>query len=117
MGHEELREQVRKDYLAGRGTYRSLAERYKCSSSTIYRLVMGKSKKEKEPKRRAERIEGWTSRKSGINQAMPTEVDELQEALRMARLKIELLETMIDIADEKMGANIRKKAGARQSGE
>ena len=117
MGHEKLREQVRKDYFASRGAYRSLAERYGCSLSTIHRLVMGKSKKEKEPRRRAERVEGWTSRKSDINQEMPTGVDELQEALRMARLKIELLETMIDIADEKMGANIRKKAGARQSGE
>ena len=117
MEQEKLREQVRKDYLAGLGTYRSLAERYRCSSSTIHRLVMGKSKKEKVPKRGAERVEGWTSRKSDIDQEMPTAVDELQEELRMARLKIELLETMIDIADEKMGANIRKKAGARQSGE
>jgi len=33
----------------------------------------------------------------------------------MARLKIELLEAMIDIADEQMGANIRKKTVARQS--
>lgn len=115
MEHEKLRDQVRKDYLAGRGTYRSLGERYGCSSSTIHRLVMGNSKKS--PKRRAERVEGWVQRISGLNQEMPTAVAELQEELRMARLKIELLETMIDIADEKLGANIRKKAGARQSGE
>ncbi|TWJ00658.1 hypothetical protein JN11_01914 [Mucilaginibacter frigoritolerans] len=115
MEHERLRDQVRKDYLSGLCSYRSLAERYGCSSSTIHRLVMGKSKKA--PKRGAERIEGWVQRTSGLNQEMPTGVDELQEELRMAMLKIELLETMIDIADEKLGANIRKKAGARQSGE
>jgi hypothetical protein len=115
MEQEELRAQVRIDYFAGRGSYRSLAEGYGCSSSTIHRLVMGNSKKEKETKRRADRVEGWTSRASGVDQAMPTSVNDLQEELRIARLKIELLETMIDIADEQMGANIRKKAGARQS--
>jgi len=113
MEHEKLKAQVRKDYLSGNCTYRNLAERYGCSASTIHRLVMGNSKKEK--KRRLSRVEGWVERASGLDQEMPAEVDELQEELRMARLKIELLEAMIDIADEQMGANIRKKAGARQS--
>ena len=113
MEHETLKEQVRRDYLSGRGSYRSLAERYGCSASTIQRLVMGN--KNKEAKRKATKIEGWVQRASGADQAMPTEVSELQEELRMARLKIELLEAMIDVADEQMGANIRKKAGARQS--
>jgi hypothetical protein len=113
MEHEKLKEQVRSDYLTGRGSYRSLAERYGCSASTIHRLVMGN--KNKKTKRAASRVEGWVQRTSGADQAIPTEVSELQEELRMARLKIELLEAMIDIADEQMGANIRKKAGARQS--
>lgn len=99
--------------MLGRGTYRSLAERYGCSPSTIHRLIMGNNKKE--TKRRVGRVEGWVQKTSGADQAMPAEVNELQEELRMARLKIELLEAMIDIADEQMGANIRKKAGARQS--
>ena len=111
MGKRSLQEQVRKDYLSGRGTYRSLGERYGCSASTIHRLVMGKQGKKR--KRSATRVEGWVQRASGADQVMPTEVDELQEELRMARLKIELLEAMIDIADEQMGANIRKKAGTR----
>jgi transposase-like protein len=113
MEQKRLKEQVRNEYLSGGGSYRSLAERYGCSASTIHRLVMGS--KNKETKRRATKIEGWVQRASGADQAMPTEVSELQEELRMARLKIELLEAMIDVADEQMGANIRKKAGARQS--
>jgi hypothetical protein len=47
--------------------------------------------------------------------AIPSDVQGLQEALRLARIKIALLEATIDIADEQLGANIRKKAGARQS--
>ena len=113
MEHKKLKEQVKRDYLLGRGSYRSLAERYGCSSSTIHRIVMGNNNKE--TKRRAARTEGCDQSTSGADQAMPAEVSELQEELRMARLKIELLEAMIDIADEQLGANIRKKAGARQS--
>ena len=41
----------------------------------------------------------------------PGTVEELQEALRLSRIKIELLETMIDISDEQFGTDIRKKAG------
>jgi hypothetical protein len=113
MEKKRLQEQVRDDYLSGRGTHRSLGERYGCSASTIGRLIMGKQIKQ--TKRSATRVEGWVQRASGADQVMPTETSELQEELRMARLKIDLLEAMIDIADEQMGANIRKKAGTRQS--
>lgn len=110
---KKLERAVRKDYFTEGLSYRSLAKRYGCSASTIGRLVMGN--KNKKSKRKATRIEGWVSKPSVDDQTMPTEVNELQEALRMARLKIDLLEAMIDIADEQMGANIRKKAGAGQS--
>ena len=113
MEKKTLQEQVRTDYLSGRGSYRSLAERYGCSASTIERIVMGKQSEK--TKRRATRVEGWVQRTSGLDKTMPAGVSELQEELLMARLKIELLESMIDIADEQMGANIRKKAGTRQS--
>ena len=46
---------------------------------------------------------------------IPDDVESLQEALRLAQVKIALLEATIDIADEQLGTNIRKKAGARQS--
>ncbi|HEY0750515.1 MAG TPA: hypothetical protein VGD26_05140 [Chitinophagaceae bacterium] len=43
------------------------------------------------------------------------EVKALQEALAQAELKIKALDTMIDIAEEQLKINIRKKSGARQS--
>jgi hypothetical protein len=46
---------------------------------------------------------------------MPTDVKQLQEELRMSRLKVDLLEAMIDISDEQFGTDIRKKAGTRPS--
>jgi hypothetical protein len=46
---------------------------------------------------------------------MPTDIKQLQEELRMSRLKVDLLEAMIDISDEQFGTDIRKKAGTRPS--
>jgi len=46
---------------------------------------------------------------------MSTDVRELQEELRISRIKILLLEATIDISDEQFGTSMRKKVGARQS--
>lgn len=43
------------------------------------------------------------------------EVKALKQALAEAQLKIQALDTMIDIAEEQLKINIRKKSGARQS--
>jgi transposase-like protein len=49
---------------------------------------------------------------------MPTSNDpgshELQHALHQANLKVLALETMIDVAEEQLKINIRKKPGAKQ---
>ena len=41
--------------------------------------------------------------------------DELEKILQLARLKIESLETMIDIAEDQFKIDIRKKFGAKSS--
>ena len=45
------------------------------------------------------------------------EVKDLQKALAEAELKIKALDTMIDIAEEQLKIDIRKKSGAKQSKE
>jgi transposase len=39
---------------------------------------------------------------------------QLEEALKMARLKITALETMIDVAESELNIDIRKKSGTKQ---
>jgi hypothetical protein len=39
----------------------------------------------------------------------------LQKALREAELKIKALNTLIDVAEEQLKIDIRKKSGAKQS--
>jgi hypothetical protein len=41
-------------------------------------------------------------------------VKELEEQLRLSKLKVELLETMIDIAEDQLKIDIRKKSGSQQ---
>ena len=43
------------------------------------------------------------------------EVKALKKALAEAELKVKALDTLIDIAEEQLKINIRKKSGARQS--
>jgi hypothetical protein len=43
------------------------------------------------------------------------ELKALKKALEEANLKIRALDTMIDIAEEQLKIDIRKKSGARQS--
>ncbi len=45
---------------------------------------------------------------------LPRGVKELQRELEEARLHNKLLNTMIDIAEEQLGIQIRKKRGAKQ---
>ena len=45
---------------------------------------------------------------------LPTDVKELQDQLRKSKLHVELLNTMIDIAEDQLKINIRKKSGTKR---
>ena len=89
---------------------RKLGNKYGYGTSTICGWVMS-GKKEKDKLRLAQAIKATAK----TNEEMPADVKQLQAALRDSRLKIALLEAMIDISDEQFGTDIRKKAGTRQS--
>jgi hypothetical protein len=42
-------------------------------------------------------------------------IKQLESDLRMSKLKVEALETMIDIAEDQLKIDIRKKSGTQQS--
>ena len=99
-----------KEYLRGDVSMLSLALKYNYSRRTILRWVMGdREKKVKQQLQQASKI-------AVLEQGeMPTDVKQLQAALRDSRLEVCLLKAMIDIADEQFGTDIKKKAGTRQS--
>ena len=51
------------------------------------------------------------------NQSESAEIKALRKELEFANMKIKALDTMIDIAEDQLKVDIRKKSGAKQSGE
>jgi transposase-like protein len=97
------------EYLSGGTSTRKLGIKYGYGHVTISRWVMAHKKYGKKQPLQVSKV----ILQSGAS--MPTDIKELQEALRLSRLKVDLLEAMIDISDEQFGTDIRKKAGTSQS--
>ena len=96
------------DHKEGGLSYRTLAEKYGISRTQVHRVVMSKQEKRKKPELIkpvviAEKI------------ALPEDTKLLQEELRLARLKIELQDFMLDISSKELGIDLRKKHGTRRS--
>jgi hypothetical protein len=93
-------EKLINDHMFGGLSFRTLALRYGISYSRAFRIV-----KSQQP----------TNREKAITEELPDDVTKLKAMLRKERLKNELLNNIIDIADKELGTNIRKKSGTRRS--
>lgn len=60
------------------------------------------------------RAVGQTPVKSLAERTLEAKVAQLEKELRKEKLKSLALSTMIDVAEEELGVDIRKKAGAKQ---
>jgi transposase-like protein len=92
------------EYLSGGTTYRRVARKYGVPRTTIYRWVESGSGRDK-----AARDKG---REAEVDES--AEMRRLREDLEKARLENKLLNAMIEIAEEQLGVNIRKKRGAKR---
>ena len=103
MGVEKVKkkEQIVEEYLSGGVTYRELGALYGVSKSTLQRWGEGAGGEDKKADKKKEKDAS-------------DEVKRLRRELDEALLYNELLNTMIDIAEEEMGVKIRKKRGAGQ---
>ena len=106
MGQEKSRKEVVEEYMAGGVTVRELAERYGLKRTTLHRWINSHG--------RGEGRAGVVANRAEAMKAMPKEVGRLQRELHEARLEAKLYKAMIEIAEEQMGIQIRKKRGARQ---
>jgi hypothetical protein len=94
------------DHEVHKLTYRALAEKYGISHSQIHRMIISRQKEEENAKEFISVLAAET--------ALPDNVKDLKEALRLALLKIELQDLMIDISSKELGIDLRKKHGTRQ---
>jgi len=109
------------EYVAGEMSYREMEERYGVSSSTLQRWVKA-SGVEAAKRIRAASSAGVKIEPDGAaerrgtpeEEDLATEVKRLRGDLRKAELHNQLLNAMIDIAEERFEIPIRKKHGARR---
>jgi transposase-like protein len=112
MGQEEKRREVVKEHLEGGASIRELGRRYGVSRSTVHRWVkQAEAAGGIEELERQERRAELSARERDL---LPKDVKSLQKELEEARLYNQLLNAMIDIAEEQFEIPIRKKSGAKQ---
>lgn len=110
MINRREKESAIKEYLEEGISSHILGLKYGFGKGTVRRWVMeAKDKKEKQE------LQHQAKFGAKAMEHIPAEVKQLQDELRDSRLKVCLLEAMIDISDEQFGTNIRKKAGTRPS--
>lgn len=101
---EGIRVLIVGEYLSGGTTYRQLAHKYGVPRTTVFRWVEAESGGRK----------ALFDKRSGIDPDETLEMKRLRSELEKARLENKLLSAMIEIAEEQLGVDIRKKRGARR---
>ena len=101
------KEAIIAEYLTRKVSYRKLETKYGIDFRMIHSWVMKYQGKNKMPKSKAKKDQVDAT-------PLSTEVKQLQRELRKEQLHNKLLNAMIDIAEEQLKINIRKKSGARR---
>jgi transposase len=111
MGQEKRREEAVEEYLAGGVSLRGVGAKWGIKSSTLHRWVKKYEAGAEEGEVKELAARRWEiAERSGV----PAELGRLRKELEEERLRNELLNTMIDIAESQMGIDIRKKRGAKR---
>ena len=114
---DELKRKIAKEYLSGTASYAVLAEEHGLRGKDVakefvkwYRRMceLGGENEPHMPEKKG-------SEPKGDEQSLKEQVKDLQRRLALSELKVEALETMIDIAEEQLHVDIRKKSGAKRS--
>jgi transposase-like protein len=107
---EQEKEAIIVEYLTGKLSYRKLGAKHGVDFRVLHSWVakfQGKTLRKSKPPILREQ-----SPKAEL--PLPTDVKQLQEELRKAKLYNELLNAMIDIAEAQLKIDIRKKPGTKR---
>ena len=114
---EELKRKIAKEYLAGQASYAVLAEEHGLANKGVVQEFVKWYRRKCELSNEIECTmpEKKQSKPASGEKALQQQVKELNRQLALSELKVEALETMIDLAEEQLKVDIRKKSGAKQS--
>jgi len=97
------------EYLMGGTTFRQLEKKYNVDFRIIHSWV---SKFKGKPVRKEKTPKAFKAPEQ--QEQLPTDIKQLQEELRKAKLHNKLLNAIIDIAEEQLKIDIRKKSGTKR---
>ncbi len=107
----EKKEKIALEYLTTSMSYREVAEKYGISKMQVYHSIVWHRQNELLA---AATLPEMTSPNSLPTTDLIQENKRLKRQLQIARLKSEALESMLDVAENELKIDIRKKFGSRQ---
>lgn len=114
---EDLKRKIAKSYLAGEASYAVLAEENELKSKNVVKEFVRWYRKQLAQERENLSIMP-TEKKIPSKEdasALEAKIKQLEKQLALSSLKVEALETLIDIAEDELKIAIRKKSGTKQS--
>ncbi len=115
-----LKRKIAKEYLSGKASYGILAEKNGLANKDVVKEFVKWYKRQLElsPLKEIQVKDlGKIQEDQGLNLSdleKEKELKELREKLALSELKCEILETMIDQAENTLSIDIRKKSGTNQ---
>ncbi len=114
---EDLKRKIAKSYLLGEASYAVLAEENGLKNKGVVKEFVKWYRKKLAQESENPSIMP-TDEKLPSNEeasALEAKIKQLEKQLVLSNLKVEALETMIDIAEDELKIAIRKKSGTKQS--
>ena len=120
----DLKRKIAKEYLSGQASYSILAEENGLRNKGVvkefvkwYKRQLSKetSKIPTTEKMTSEDTDESPEEATADITALRTTILALREQLSNSELRVEMLETMIDVAESELSIDIRKKSGTNQS--
>ncbi|MEM7175937.1 MAG: hypothetical protein AAF443_08475 [Chlamydiota bacterium] len=114
---EELKRKIAKSYLAGEASYGVLAEENGLKNKGVVKEFVKWYRKKLGNEEETTLIMSLENQPapSSTEAALKRKLELLEKQLALSSLKIEGLETLIDLAEEELEISIRKKSGSKQS--
>jgi len=109
-----FRRKVSQEFLEGRLTAKQLAVKYNLSGGSMVSRWLKDYEKEQE-ELLSSGLMKEDEQKPEEGQEKEKTAEELEKELALAKAKIAVLETLIDVAEEQLGVEIRKKPGTKPS--
>ncbi len=121
----DQKEQIIQEYLQQGSGYRKLQEKYGISRTTIckwvqvYQGIHGLHRTAKQQNHYLRDMDDPRKKrlpkKQLTNEDLQKKIDALEKQLQWEKLRADSLDTLIDVAEEKLNISIRKKPGSPQS--